>query len=40
MEINIPGDRKCTFEPQIIKKYQNTVTQDVSGKSILCIPKE
>nr|WP_288724058.1 transposase [uncultured Sellimonas sp.] len=27
MEIDIPRDRKGKFEPQIVKKYQNTVTQ-------------
>ena len=34
MEIDIPGDRKCEFEPQIVKKYQNTVTQDMEEKII------
>ena len=29
MEIDIPRDRKGEFEPQIIKKYQNTITQDM-----------
>ena len=29
MEIYIPIDRESKFEPQIIKKYQNTVTQDI-----------
>ncbi len=32
MEIDIPRDRKGEFEPQIVKKYQNTVTQDIGGK--------
>jgi len=26
MEIDIPRDRKGEFEPQIVKKYQNTVS--------------
>ena len=34
MEIDIPHDRKGEFEPQIVKKYQNTVTQDMEGKII------
>ena len=34
MEIDIPRDRKGQFEPQIVKKYQNTVTQDVEEKII------
>jgi len=32
MEINVPRDRKGEFEPQVVKKYQNTVTQDMEGK--------
>lgn len=32
MEINIPRDRNGEFEPQLIKKYQNTVTQDMQEK--------
>ncbi|MCR1989436.1 IS256 family transposase [Blautia coccoides] len=34
MEIGIPRDRKGEFEPQIVKKYQNTVTQDMEEKII------
>ena len=34
MEIDIPMDRKGEFEPQIVKKYQNTVTQDMEEKII------
>jgi len=34
MEIDIPRDRKGEFEPQLIKKYQNTVTQDMEEKII------
>jgi len=29
MEIAIPRDRKGEYEPQLIKKYQNTITQDM-----------
>ena len=29
MEIDIPRDRKGEYEPQVVKKYQNTVTQDI-----------
>ena len=32
IEIDIPRDRKGEFEPQIVKKYQNTVTQDMEEK--------
>lgn len=34
MEIDIPRDWKGEFEPQIVKKYQNTVTQDMEEKII------
>ena len=34
MDIAIPRDSKGTFEPQVIKKYQNTVTQDMEEKII------
>lgn len=34
MEIGIPRDRKGEFEPQTVKKYQNTVTQDMEEKII------
>ena len=34
MEIDIPRDRKGEFEPQIVKKYQNTVTQDMEERII------
>ena len=29
MDIAIPRDRKGEYEPQLIPKYQNTVTQDM-----------
>lgn len=34
MDIDIPRDRNGEFEPQIVKKYQNTVTQDMEEKII------
>ncbi len=34
MQLDIPRDRNGEFEPQIIKKYQNTVTQDMEEKII------
>ena len=34
MDIAIPGDRKGVYEPQLIPKYQNTVTQDMEEKII------
>ena len=32
MEVAIPRDRNGEFEPKLIKKYQNTVTQDMEEK--------
>ena len=39
MEVSVPRDRKGEYEPQLIKKYQNTVTQDMEEKilSMVCI---
>lgn len=34
MPIDVPRDRNGEFEPQIIKKYQNTITQDMEEKII------
>jgi len=34
MKIDIPRDRKGEFEPQIVKKYQNTITQVMEEKII------
>ena len=32
MDVSIPRDRHGDYEPQLIKKYQNTVTQDMEEK--------
>ena len=32
MDLAIPRDRNGEYEPQLIKKYQNTVTQDMEEK--------
>ncbi len=32
MELDVPRDRDGEFEPKIIKKYQNTLTQDMEEK--------
>ena len=32
MDVAIPRDRNSEYEPQLIKKYQNTVTQDMEEK--------
>lgn len=34
MDINIPRDRNGEYEPKVIKKYQNTLTQDMEEKII------
>ena len=36
MDVAIPRDRKGEYEPRLIQKYQNTVTQDMEEKIILC----
>ena len=40
MGIDIPRDRKGEFEPQIVKKYQNTVLRTWKKRSSPCMPKE
>lgn len=40
MEIDIPRDRNGEFESQIVKKYQNTVTQDMKEKIIFMYAAE
>ena len=34
MDLHIPRDRNGEYEPQVIKKYQNTITQDMEEKII------
>jgi putative transposase len=34
MELDVPRDRNGEFEPKMIKKYQNTLTQDMEEKII------
>jgi transposase-like protein len=34
MDLEIPRDRNGEYEPQVIKKYQNTITQDMEEKII------
>ena len=33
MDVSIPRDNNSEYEPQPIKKYQNTMTQDIKEKS-------
>ena len=39
MEIAVPRDRNGEYEPRLIKKYQNTVTQDMEEKILPCMQK-
>ena len=39
MDVAIPRDRNGDYEPQLIKKYQNTVTQDMEEKILSICPK-
>jgi transposase-like protein len=34
MDLEIPRDRNGEYEPQVVKKYQNTLTQDMEEKII------
>lgn len=34
MDLAIPRDRNGEYEPQLVKKYQNTVTQDMEEKAL------
>ncbi len=40
MEVSIPRDRNGEYEPQLIKKYQNTVTQDMEEKILSMYAKD
>ena len=39
MEIDIPRDRKGKCEPQVVKKYQNTVTRTWKKRFSPCTPR-
>ena len=39
MDVAIPRDRNGDYEPQLIKKYQNTVTQDMEEKILSMLRK-
>lgn len=39
MEPDIPRDRKREFEPQVIKKYQNTITRDMKERILFMYAK-
>lgn len=40
MNVNIPKDREGDFGLKLMKQYQNTVSQDMEGKSSPCMSKE
>ena len=33
-ELNVPRERNGTFEPQFVKKYQNTLSDEIESKII------
>lgn len=39
VDVSIPRDRKAEFEPQLLKKNQTSVSQDIEEKIILCMPR-
>ena len=36
VEVSVPRDRKGEFEPQVLKKNQTSITQDIEEKSCRC----
>ena len=40
MDIVIARDCKGEYEPQLLPKYQNTVTQDMEEKLYLCMQRK
>lgn len=40
MEVAIPRDRSGEFNPQLIKKYRNAVTQDMEEKILSIYAKD
>ncbi len=40
MDMAVPRDYNGEYEPQLIKKYQNTVTQDMEEKYFPCMQRE
>ena len=36
VEVTVPRDRKGEFEPQLLKKNQTSISQDIEGKSSRC----
>ena len=39
VEVSVPRDRKGEFEPQILKKNQTSISQDIEERSCPCTPK-
>lgn len=39
IELDVPQDRKSTFEPQIVRKRQKDIS-DIDQKIIPCMPRE
>ena len=39
VEVSVPRDRKGEFEPQVLKKNQTSISQDMRIKSCPCTPR-
>ena len=39
VDISVPRDRKGEFEPQVLKKSQTSISQDIEEKILSCTPR-
>ena len=39
VEVAVPRDRKGEFDPQLLKKNQTSISQDIEERSFRCMPK-
>lgn len=39
VEVSVPRDRKGEFEPQVLKKNQTSISQDIEEKFCQCVQK-
>lgn len=39
VDVSVPRDRKGEFEPQVLKKNQTSISQDIEEKSCRCMPR-
>ena len=39
VDVSVPRDRKGEFEPQVLKKNQTSISQDIEEKILSCTPR-